>query len=238
MPRFPRPRNPIAPWVAAILGVAVGYPIVVHAALGRFGVRPVALVALAIAAFATWRAFRGAGGLAAVLQAVATLLLAVSAWSGARAPLLFIPALIQVGLAALFVRSVFFDPPSMVERVARHMEPLVPEFIGEYCRAVTGAWAFFFAANAVFIFVLAFEGDTATWAAWTGGGLYVLAMMLQGVEYVVRKLWFRAYDDTPIDRVWERCFPAEATERGRRSVAHITEMKRQLEAERAAGGER
>ena len=43
-----------------------------------------------------------------------------------------------------------------------------------------------------------------------------------------RKIWFRNYGTGPLDRLFQRFFPCEATERGRRSKAFMKQMHETL----------
>jgi len=48
-------------------------------------------------------------------------------------------------------------------------------------------------------------------------------LVASGVEFLVRKTWFRYYFHGGwFDRVWAKLFPAEATPEGRRSMQHIS----------------
>ena len=50
---------------------------------------------------------------------------------------------------------------------------------------------------------------------------YVLLGALLAGEFLFRKWWFRYYGAGPVDRVFARLFPAEATPNGRRSLAYV-----------------
>lgn len=220
---------PILISAGLMVGVALAYPLVVDAALERFGVQPVAAAALALGvgslAFAArrWKgaAFGGVPQLLAVALAGTALLL------GERWPLLFVPAVIQGALAWLFLASLR-DPDCIVERVAKVMQPLVPSWVDGYCRTVTVLWALFFAANAVLIAWLAFESPGEAWVTYTSFGLWVAVTVLQGVEFLVRKSWFRYYDGTFVDRLLQPLFPPENTSRGRRSMAYIRSVEQEI----------
>ena len=58
-----------------------------------------------------------------------------------------------------------------------------------------------------------------------------------GVEFLFRKTWFRYYARSgPVERLWSILFPAERTERGRRSMEYIRRMRgEQRKAAEAAG---
>ena len=222
----------MAAWVMLLIPFAIGYPWIVDFALTRYGVRVVALVALAlgsISLLASWRRSRRSDHPKLVLcaQLCGLSLAALAATLAARWPLLLVPGLIQLFLALIFWRSLALER-SMVERVARMMQPYAPEWISGYCRGVTALWTLFFLLNAALILALALLASETAWTRYTGGGLYLVALALQGVEAAARKLWFRNYGNSPIDRLIRRLFPPEDTERGRRSMAHIREMRQRL----------
>ncbi len=221
-------RSPPPPAVGlAVLGVALvaAYPFALEWALQRFGLRPVAIALFASGALGlAWR-WRGITAPALRPTQLGILaLLALAAVQESRAPLLLVPAAIQLGLAGYFLASLR-PGDSVVERMAHVMQPYLPDWIRPYCRIVTVLWALFFLGNAVAITVLAADADPQRWRSWTGIGLYVTALALQAVESVFRKSWFRAFDEGPIDRLFARLFPPERTARGRRSMEYIRRMR-------------
>ncbi|MCP3984571.1 MAG: hypothetical protein GY723_09275 [bacterium] len=224
-------RSPPPPVLGlAMLGILLvaAYPFALEWALLRFGLRTVAVALLVSgAAGLAWR-WRSITAPALRPTQLAILgLLALAAVTGRRAPLLFVPAAIQLGLAGYFLASLRRGD-SVVERMAHFMQPYLPDWIRPYCRVVTVLWAIFFLGNAVAIAWLASETDPARWKAWTGAGLYVTAFVLQGIETLFRKTWFRAFDEGPIDRLFARLFPPERTPRGRRSMEYIRRMRIEL----------
>ena len=233
--------DPLAPWRAPWwlwVGIVAGglllfaYPFLIQQAEARFGTRVVATVFLGLG-FLSYRGrgpalplgdasrpfpvpFLGAFRLGCLALLVGALL------SGDRRWLLVIPAAIQLFLTAVFVASLRDVP--VIERAARFLQPRAPDFIRPYCRKVTAFWAGLFAVNAGLIAVLIFAGTPDSWRAFAGWGAYALMGVVTGVEYFVRKIWFRYYGAHPIDRLWARLLPPERTERGRRSLAYIRQM--------------
>jgi len=218
------------PWVFLVAG-AVGYPFAVRAALQHFGVRPVAagalLLAVATLAVELGR-WRGKMAEARWWQIPGACLGLVALATGARWPLLLVPALIQVGLAWHFANSLR-EPSCVALRVARFMQPALLDWVDGYCRKLTLGWAFFFAGNAGAIAWLALLGPPDLWLAYTGSVLWLAVGGLQLAEFLVRKAWFRYYDDSLLDRVLQPIFPPENTARGRRSMAYIQRMHREIE---------
>jgi uncharacterized membrane protein len=111
--------------------------------------------------------------------------------------------------------------PPIVERMARLVDPDLPDFCVPYCRNVTIMWCSFLAFNSLCIAWLAWFGPFEWWALYTGLIAYLLLGLLFAVEFSVRKLLFRYYRDGFLDRAFERVFPAEKTANGRRSLEYV-----------------
>jgi hypothetical protein len=76
--------------------------------------------------------------------------------------------------------------------------------------------------------LLALRDGHEGWAF--ASGVLVWSPVLTGfaVEWFVRKTWFRAYGDGPLDRALSAVFPAENTAAGRRSLEFIRRRRREL----------
>jgi uncharacterized membrane protein len=120
--------------------------------------------------------------------------------------LLFVPALVSLGLLLGFGRTLLRGPP-LVETIARlQVGELSPAEL-RYCRSVTSVWCAFFAANALASAWLALAGSLAAWALWTGALAYVAIGVLFVVELTVRSWRFRHYGNGPGDALMRRIFP-------------------------------
>lgn len=233
----PIPQRPPAPWrtigaarLALLpLGLAavVCYPLIAEAAITRFGVRTSAVALLAIACTSALAA-RARLDLRSELyaQLIGLGLLFGAVWTRDREYLLLLPAAIYLLLFDACRSSLAGS--SLIEQGARLLDPLMPDFVRPYCRNVTALWAGFFLANAAVIGALAVLAPIEIWRAYTTWVVYVFATTLISAEFVFRKLWFRHYGRSPLDRVLARLVPAENTERGRRSQAHIAGMRAML----------
>jgi len=225
----------VAGFLAAIGIGLLGYPYLLEGALARFGVRSVcsALLVLGAVSFPFGARARSAVGVVAWPGLVIAGVLGLGLISGARDALLLVPAFVYLGLAETF-RASLAREDSIIERCARWIVPEAPDFVRAYCRKLTGFWVGFFVACAAVIAGLALAGAAAAWQAVTGWGIYALMGLVSGLEFIVRKTWFRYYfHGGPFDRFWARLFPAENTEQGRRSAAYIQRYR-----EQAAGGPR
>jgi len=224
--------------VAAVLqGLLVaGYPLAVYLSYTRLDARTFGLVLLSLYALSVVSRFRGSwaevAGLARQHVPLAVLI-ALAVVSGSRTILLVLPVAVSAYLLWTFASSLRLGPP-IVERFARIADPDLPDFVLPYCRKVTIVWCGFFVANASCVVALALLADVEWWALYTGLVSYVLMGLLFAGEVVVRKLWFRRYADTPLDRAFAALFPAERTANGRRSLAWVAEVR----ARAASGAQR
>ena len=143
-----------------------------------------------------------------------------------------VPAAMNLYLFGVFAWSLRRGPP-MIERFARLVEDDLPDFTLPYCRRVTAVWCLFLGLNAACIGLLAVAAPLEWWTVYTGFLFYLLLGLLLGVEFLVRKLWFRYYTGGFADRVLARVFPPERTANGRRSLAYV-ERRRSRAAGRAS----
>jgi uncharacterized membrane protein len=243
----PQRHDPLAAWRPtprtllgyALLGAALFvYPWLIDTALARFGTRPVAAVLLVLAlaggAGPAWGAGRGGRRIdlprVPGFPAAFALLLAAALATGDVRCLFLVPAAIYLWLALLAAVSLR-EPVSLIERAARFLQPRAPEFIRSYCRKVTALWCALFAANAGAIAWLVATGAHDARRSYSAWGLWLPMGVLAALEYAVRKAWFRYYAGGPLDRLWSLLLPAEATERGRRSLAYIRDARARMRAE-------
>jgi protein-S-isoprenylcysteine O-methyltransferase Ste14/uncharacterized membrane protein len=145
---------------------------------------------------------------------------ALALYDGQQRWLALLPALVWACVALAFARSLG-ESQSLVEQLARHIDRRAPGFIAPYCRVVTQIYVVLFAGSAALIAGLALFGTPDARRFFSGVGVWIGLAAFQGAEFLVRKLHFRHYGANPIDRLLARCFPAERTERGRRSMAHL-----------------
>lgn len=214
----------------AFAAIAVGFPLFADWVIGRFGVRALAATMIAVSLLClrpvsaalpselSFRAVDTAGLFALAAAALAT---------GERSFLLLLPAWLYLALARIALASLR-GGGSAIERFVRQMQPYAPDFIRPYCRRVTVLWAALFVANAVVIAALALFARRAWWHAWTGWITWAVFAAVTAVEFAVRKAHFRIYDGGPVDSLFERFFPAERTEMGRRASAYKIQMRRSL----------
>lgn len=221
---------------AAALGVAVlaasAYPLVFASVVSRLGVRaPAAAFALAALA-AALRTDAPARVLAGAFVAGAC---AVAVATGDDAALRLLPAFVHAGVSVVFFASLRGDD-SFVERGARMIQPMAPDFIRPYCRRATALWGVVMAVNAVVLAWAALFASAEAWRTAAGAGIWSWMAAVGAAEFLVRKTYFRNYwYGGPFERVWSRLFPAEATEMGRRSADWIRVVRAELEDGKGRG---
>jgi uncharacterized membrane protein len=200
----------------------LAYPLIVYFGYTRLPARQLGLLLLCLyaASFAV-----GGRGVVHELRSIVrqhlplVALIAIATLADNAKLLLLVPMIVSGYLLVSFSMTLRHGPP-MIERFARAIEGDLPPFTHAYCRQVTIIWSGFLACNTIAIGLLTAFAPLEIWALYTGGIFYVLLALLIVGEICYRKWLFRFYGDGPIDRVFARIFPAENTERGRRSVAY------------------
>lgn len=125
----------------------------------------------------------GAGALALVLISVS----AASWLRGDSASLLWYPVLCNLVMLGIFAHSLYFQPQTVIERLARIREPELPDSGVIYTRKVTRVWCGFFIANGTIAALTAMAGDLEMWTLYNGLISYLLMGLLLTGEWLVRK---------------------------------------------------
>lgn len=174
----------LQPMLKVLVALAtVTYPFVVYLGLGRWN--PV-WIALALAALLFLRAWSGrdlvwlAAGCGALVLGLATRL------EGNWLPLKLYPLMVSGVLLAVFGLSLW-QPPTVIERIARVREPQLPAGAVAYTRKVTLAWCGFFACNGLASAATAVWGSDAAWALYNGLLSYLFLGAFFGAEWLLRQ---------------------------------------------------
>jgi uncharacterized membrane protein len=205
----------------------LAYPFIVWLAFTRLETRAVGVLLLGLYAVSLLARAKGSRAeLVALARQHAPVVLVVlaAAASGNRTLLLLVPVLVSLYLFWVFAASLRRGPP-IVERFARIVEGDLPDFCVPYCRKVTLVWCAFLLANAVCVAALACFASLEWWTLYAGFVFYLLMGTLLGVEFIVRKLWFRYYGDGLVDRALAWLFPPERSSNGRRSLAYVEQRQ-------------
>lgn len=114
-------------------------------------------------------------------------LLALASWGLKQTHwLLYYPVVVNLALLLFFVYSLF-NPPSVIERLARLTEPNLPTKAIAYTRRVTKVWCAFFLINGSIALFICFAGDIKTWTLYNGVISYLLIGVLMSVEWLIRQ---------------------------------------------------
>jgi uncharacterized membrane protein len=180
--------------VGAGLALAA-YPLLVYAAIGRFGPAGVAVLLAGVciarlAFFAAWDGRTVAGHSIALICSGGAVLAAIGFWLDSRTAVLYYPVLVNAILLTVFAASLW-RPPTIIERIARLREPALPPAAVVYTRRVTIVWAIFFALNGSVAFYTSVATSLETWTLYNGFVAYVLIGALFGAELAIRSA-FRA----------------------------------------------
>jgi len=214
-----------------LVALILASPFLFRPASERVGSRGAAAFPLAgaVVALLLTRSSRRSGplGLSTAQLGGIALLAGLAVLSGQRIFVMLLPALVYAYLIWIFAWSLQ-EPTSIIGRMARIVDPMAPDFIDPYCRKLTLVWCGVFAVNLAFIGAFALTGRSDAWAWYAGVLSYLFMAVVQAVEFVVRKVWFRHYGRGPLDRLFARLLPSENTAQGRRSLAHIQKMRARI----------
>ena len=193
--------------------LVIGYPVGLYFGITHLDARTLGLVMLGLLLpnLALRLAAAAPEQRRAVLRLPLSLALLVGVGAALAEPRFFLalPVLVNLTLLANFAASLR-GPVSLVEHYARMQDPALPEGERAYCRQVTRAWCWFFAANAGVCAILAAAAPLAWWALYTGALAYILVGLGFTIEYIVRKRTFRRFGDSLPERLMARLLTPRA----------------------------
>ncbi|WP_226643739.1 hypothetical protein [Microbulbifer variabilis] len=102
------------------------------------------------------------------------------------AGLLWYPVLCNLILFSVFFYSLK-QPQTLVERLARLMEPDLPPEGVLYTRKVTKAWCLFFLLNGGLALATVINGNMKLWTIYNGLVSYVLMGIMMSCEWILRR---------------------------------------------------
>ena len=108
----------------------------------------------------------------------------------------YYPIIVNVIMFILFVQSLW-QKESMVERFARLQDPELPQYAIGYTRTVTKVWCVFFVVNGAISLATTFMSLHA-WTLYNGFLSYLFAGALFAVEFVIRMIIKRKYEQNAI----------------------------------------
>lgn len=166
-----------------VTAATVAYPLVVYLGFGRWN--PV-WIALLLASLLFLRAWSGHDPVWAAAGLGALLLVAATSLGDSWVPLKLYPVMVSGVLLAVFAFSLW-RPPSVIERIARFTDPLLPPQAVPYTRKVTAAWCGFFIVNGALSAATTAWGSDATWVLYNGLLSYVLMALFFAGEWLLRQ---------------------------------------------------
>ena len=166
----------------------VAFPFWAFFGLTRFGLVPVALGLLLIAALRLVVSFSKT----TLLQGAFVLALALLAilFRAERAVLLY-PVFMNAFFLFIFASSLLPGSIPAAERFARLKEKNLPPEGVRWCRGVTMAWCVFFLLNGGIALWTVFLEDKQYWTLWNGFASYIAIGLMFAAEYALRRLWMR-----------------------------------------------
>ncbi|MDR0674329.1 MAG: hypothetical protein LBF93_11930 [Zoogloeaceae bacterium] len=105
----------------------------------------------------------------------------------------FYPVLVNLMLLFVFAFSLTQEQ-TLIERLARRLEPGLPESGRRYTRRVTQAWCLFFIANGA-ISLWSIHAGEGVWAIYNGLVAYLLMGLMFGGEWLLRRRMRRRAQD-------------------------------------------
>jgi uncharacterized membrane protein len=162
----------------------LAYPLAVYWGLGHLSPRAIAL-ALLFVLLLRW-AFGGAALWQRVVLGLAALLALAALAADMALPLKLYPVAVNAALLGVFGLSLW-QPPTLVERIARRREPALPPAGVTYTRRVTQAWCVFFAVNGSLALATALAASDEVWMLYNGLLAYGLIAAMFGTEWLVRR---------------------------------------------------
>lgn len=171
-------------WLSVLLAIAtLAYPVLVYVSIGHL---PAHWMALLLLTLAVGRAMTAKQKFWWIVAAGAAMLGVASMLRTDALAVKLYPLLVNMVLLGVFTYSLW-QPPSVVERLARLQEPDLPASGVQYTRRVTQVWCVFFLMNGAMAAYTAACASDAQWALYNGAIAYVLMGCVMVVEWCVRQ---------------------------------------------------
>lgn len=165
--------------------LTIAYPVAVYFGIQYFEPWRIAIVLIGLLAL---RQVLGGGRAAPGSRLVfitGLIFCAFAIWRNDLITLRFYPVVVNGAMLSLFSWSLF-NPPTVIERLARLREPNLSPSGVAYTRRVTQVWCGFFILNGGIALATAFWSSFEIWSLYNGLIAYLLMGALFGGEYLVR----------------------------------------------------
>ena len=173
-----------------LAGILLLYPLVVYLLLDTLGAAVLGILLIVLLAFRLNAVTDLLPRRAYFLASAIVLAGAVTVLGDATLALKSYPTIINLMLLAVFGYTLF-EPPSIVERIARLAGSGFSDRTAPYTRKVTIVWCVFFAINAFVAAWISVSGSMAAWVFYNGFFAYVIMSALFATELVVRYFYKR-----------------------------------------------
>lgn len=174
--------------------VFIAYPFAIYFGINYWGLSIIAPLVLVIFVLRLVLVQGKLREMAWLLKSVALVggLLALASWGLKQTHwLLYYPVIVNLALL-LFLAYSLFNPPPIIERLARLTEPDLPPKAIAYTRRVTEIWCVFFLINGAIALFTCLAGDIKLWTLYNGAISYLLIGILMSVEWLIRQKIRRA----------------------------------------------
>ena len=173
-----------------LAGILLLYPLAVYFLLDTLGAGVLGIILIVLLGFRLNAVTDLLPGRAYFLAIAIALAGALTVLGDATLALKSYPTMINLMLLAVFGYTLF-EPPSMVERIAKLAGSEFSDRTAPYTRKVTIVWCVFFAINAFVSAWISVAGSMEAWAFYNGLFAYVIMSALFATELVVRYFYKR-----------------------------------------------
>jgi uncharacterized membrane protein len=175
----------------ALTAIVIAYPIIVYFGLDHFESRTLAifLIGLAVARLILMK--RVEGWTEKMPQAkfmIAALLIVCGVVIFSNSPdfLRYYPVIVSIIMFIVFFGSLF-NPPTIIEQIARLQTPNLSGYWVGYTRKVTIVWCGFFVLNGTLALYTCLSTNIKIWALYNGLVSYLLMGVLFVGEFIIRR---------------------------------------------------
>jgi len=171
-----------------LINIAVGLITIAYPFAVYFGIQYLEpwKIALALVGLLALRQGLGGRALGSRLVVIAGMIFcALAIWRNDPITLRFYPVVVNGAMLSLFAWSLF-NPPTVIERLARLRDPVLPPSGVAYTRRVTQVWCGFFLLNGGLALSTAVWSSFEIWSLYNGLIAYLLMGALFAGEYWVR----------------------------------------------------
>lgn len=171
-----------------LTGLSIFFPLIALLLARPFGPMAVTLALVAVLVVRSLGGFAGGANLMPTWLALSiTGVMAALTLINADLAMRSYPVLMNVAMLMIFARSLL-RPPTVIERLARMMEPDLPDSGVRYTRNVTWVWCGFFVANGAVAMWTVLFASLEIWALYNGVIAYALMGLLFAGEFAVRRV--------------------------------------------------